>query len=772
MQVPPKRALPYFLRNPVASLDLPDICCGLYIREFYELQTVLEINSIITNAGRSSEVLEMVRPSLPEVNTVFGWCHQHIYRKDNISQSDAFSEFVKLITLKLFSDRHIQDTNPGVLWQDRFEIMADDVRFSQAWVRQNETNIPNPVSEILFKKFMDEMEHDITRGTRKRIFEAGSQIKLKPETIQGVVKKLEKLFLFGIDADLNGRLFEIFLNATMRGKDLGQFFTPRSVVKLGVKLAQLKVDTPLQDGSRHTDLVLDACCGTGGFLIDALANMQVKVDARADLADDRKQEMKHNIANKAIVGVDIANAPILARIARVNMYLHGDGGMRIFHLNALDPQLADVDTDTAEITKEKVELRHLFRSNSFDVVITNPPFAKELDRSTDEEIRILDSYEIGRDRAGAGRSIRSMLLFLERYAQLLKPGGRMITVVDDGILSGDEYRWFKDKLRSWYLIKAVVSLPGDAFQRSNARVKTSCIVVEKRTNAEQKNPPVFMYPCQYVGNDDPKRQRPRAGDAELRTLAEREIIDVVQAYEDFQQGRGNPKYMVKATRIEDRLDVKNCLMSPGRQESVWAKKGHTVRPLHEMLEVRKYTDDDLVTKNSEFPVTVMVVRYEGIAEADKAMNPADSSYAKLYPVHTSDIVISNIAASHGSIAVVPEDLDGCVVSSEYTVLTARAGFDPVILQMILRSPEIRSDILLSSSGANRTRTRWNLIRNLRAPYPAPEVESSIKQMVERAEEAKREAARLLRDSQSFILSQLQLETDDADLILAAFRPPK
>ena len=270
MQIPPKRALPYFLRNPVASLDLPDICCELYIREFYELQTVLEINSIITNAGRSSEVLEMVRPSLPEVNTAFGWCHQHIYRKDNISQSDAFSEFVKLITLKLFSDRHIQDINPGVLWQDRFEIKVDDIQFSQTWIRQNEANDPNPVSEILFRQFMDEMERDIARDTRKRIFEVGSQIKLKPETIQGVVKKLEKLFLFGIDADLNGRLFEIFLNATMRGKDLGQFFTPRSVVKLGVKLAQLKVDTPQQDGSRHTDLVLDACCGTDGFLIDAL----------------------------------------------------------------------------------------------------------------------------------------------------------------------------------------------------------------------------------------------------------------------------------------------------------------------------------------------------------------------------------------------------------------------------------------------------------------------------------------------------------------------
>ena len=77
------------------------------------------------------------------------------------------------------------------------------------------------------------MERDIARGTRKWIFDAGSQINLKPETIQRVVKKLEKLFLFGID--LNGRLFETFLNATMRGKDLGQFFHASQRGKTGRK---------------------------------------------------------------------------------------------------------------------------------------------------------------------------------------------------------------------------------------------------------------------------------------------------------------------------------------------------------------------------------------------------------------------------------------------------------------------------------------------------------------------------------------------------------
>ncbi|MCL6252251.1 N-6 DNA methylase [Altererythrobacter sp. KTW20L] len=517
--------------------------------QFDELRSLLSRENIVAGDQASAETLSMQRPSIADVNAAFSWCHQHIYRKDNISQSDAFSEFVKLISLKLLSDRRIRDNHPEALEQDEFEIPAGEVQFSLGWITQNEANAANPVSDILFRRFMDDMERDIARGTRKRIFPEGARISLNPETIQGVVKRLEPLFLFGIDADLNGRLFETFLNATMRGKDLGQFFTPRSLVKLGVKLAQLKADARGPDGERHTDLILDACCGTGGFLIDVLADMWAKVDARADLAPDRKLEIKHRIANEAIVGVDVANAPILARIARLNMYLHGDGGTRIFHLNALDPALNDADTDPPEIINEKDELRELFASSPFDVVVTNPPFAKALDRSTPEERRMLDTYEIGRERATEDGSVRSVLLFIERYARLLKPGGRMITVLDDGILSGDKYSWFRDKLRQWFLIRAVVSLPGDAFQRSNARVKTSYVILERRTSPAQENPPVFMYPCQFVGNDDPKRQRPRASDAELRRLATQEIAEVMSAYEQFQDGNGDPSYIVPATRL-------------------------------------------------------------------------------------------------------------------------------------------------------------------------------------------------------------------------------
>lgn len=76
-----------------------------------------------------------------------------------------------------------------------------------------------------------------------------------------LVARFETTDLYGIDADLNGRMFETFLNATLRGKDLGQYFTPRSVAKLATQMAGLHA-TP-----DHTDVVLDACCGTGGSLL-------------------------------------------------------------------------------------------------------------------------------------------------------------------------------------------------------------------------------------------------------------------------------------------------------------------------------------------------------------------------------------------------------------------------------------------------------------------------------------------------------------------------
>ena len=117
-------------------------------------------------------------------------------------------------------------------------------------------------------------------------------------------------------------MFETFLNATVRGKALGQFFTPRTIVKYMTHSAGLKATKD------HLPMVADGCCGSGGFLIEAMASIVHQIDAMTHLTDKQRKELKQKLYAECLYGVD-ANETI-ARIARLNMYLHGDGGSKIF----------------------------------------------------------------------------------------------------------------------------------------------------------------------------------------------------------------------------------------------------------------------------------------------------------------------------------------------------------------------------------------------------------------------------------------------------------
>jgi type I restriction enzyme M protein len=471
------------------------------------------------------------------VNAAFSWCHQHIYRKGDISQAAGFEEFVKVVFLKLLSDRRVKEKYPELAAREVFDVPAADVRFSSRWIRDRESDTPNPLDTIQFHELLDQIENEIAAGTRRRIFKRGDRINLNPEIIKGVVARLEHVYLFGVDADLNGRLFETFLTATMRGKDLGQFFTPRSIVKLGTKLADIKVS------KSRTEIVLDACCGTGGFLIDALADMWAKTEASNTLGRRDKEELKQTIATERIYGVDVGREPNMARLARMNMYLHGDGGSSIYEADALDKEIVVQPNDSPEVSGEKGQLKTLLVGREFaDVVLTNPPFAKEYGDSTATERRIRKRYELAttgrKGRKVERKRLRSSLMFIERYHDILRTGGRLITVIDDGILSGQDYDWFRDFLRQRFVVRAVVSLPGDAFQRSQARVKTSLLLLEKTAvgEAPSRQGDVFMYPCRFVGIDDPARRRVMPIDRENRRLANEEIVHAVACYQAFLKG--------------------------------------------------------------------------------------------------------------------------------------------------------------------------------------------------------------------------------------------
>lgn len=763
-------------RAPILEIAYHQVVDGN--QKYEQLKSLLSPSSF---RGRTEapaqDRITLRRRSVPDLNADFAWAHRLIYKRENLSYTAAFMEFVKVIFLKLLSDqeahrsRGLEDVSGGI------SVPLDDVRFSIRWVESRQRDTPNPLDAIMFQTWVQNFETEIREGRKKRIFTPGERLNLSADTVRALVGRFQSTDLISIDADLNGRMFETFLNSTLRGKALGQYFTPRSVVKLATSLARLKA-TP-----EHVDTVIDACCGTGGFLIEALADMWAQIDANASLTPQDREDLRSTVATRSLYGIDVARDPALARIARINMYLHGDGGSRIYQVDALDQRLIANRSDDPEIAREKTELRATLRyakDGLADIALTNPPFAKDYSRDLEAEEELLDDYELAFSKQGGARrplrTVGSMLLFLERYHGLLKEGGRLVTVIDDSILGSPRHRQLRAWIRDNWLVRAVVSLPGDAFQRSQARVKTSVIVLEKRSGAvQQDQPAVFMYYCTAVGVDDAPRQRVLPIDEVNRQRAEREIEAVRQLYSDFCQGESSASpWVVPASAISDRMDVKACLLAAGRRVEEWLTAGlevvmlaDLVQPVDASSPERSFDDGD-----DDELVTNLRVRYDGFAEAgDEVWVTADQA-RRLTKVRAGDIAISHINAVHGAVAVVPDALDGLVVTSEYTLCRPVEGIEAHTVWALMRTPEARADLLLLATGIGRTRIHWSEAQNLVVPNPTPEVAAKIEQGMRDASAAEMRAVELRREVQATVCNELFLTSERAHDIIAAFKPPR
>lgn len=773
---------------PLLELDFQDFNPGS--KKWESLKRMLAPRAFSSRGDKTAEAaaartITLQKASPSAINKAFSSAHGYIYKHEQLSYSAAFMEFVKLIFLKMTSDKQAHaSANAHLDARGDLVVPADDVHFSTSWVAAlTQTGVSNPVDSVLFANLTSDFELLISQHKKKRIFDKGEHINLKASTILEIVRRFERIDLYTMDEDLNGRMFETFLNATLRGKALGQYFTPRSIVKMAVGLANLQVSRT------HADKVLDGCCGTGGFLIAALAYMWHRVEENASLSPQEKAEAKAAIAENDIWGVDAARDPKLARIARMNMFLHGDGGSRIYQLDTLDKDMTEhPDTEGLELRSEKAEFRDaVSEGDFFDVVLTNPPFATEYRATEASERGILKRYDIANhhdDKTGRNTlrpSLRSSVLFLERYYDLLKPGGKLITVIDDGVLGGSDYSYVRDWLRSHFLIRAVVSLPGDAFQRSQARVKTSILMMEKRDpSRRQEQPPVFMWYCSHVGLDDPNRERVIPSDVHLAAEAEKEIREVVGAYQKFLQGDTEvaAAHSVPAVKIGDRLDVKAVLPKTGRNRSEWERMGLSALSLGELAKPAflggSRSEDVIATHKAslEDKVCFAKVRYDGTVVRGDEIYAVDSSASKLYRLHAGDLVLSNINAINGAIGVVPKELDGLVVTNEYTVLQSNGILGIEVLWALLRSAGARADMILLTTGIGRTRISWDDISGLTLPIVDRDHIVEIEKAMSEIKEAEERARNLRERINGLVASELHMEDSTSQEILQAFKPPR
>lgn len=478
-----------------------------------KLEEIVDIPTaeMANNEKKVRELLNQTKAfTRDEFSRLLYKCHNIIRNNDKLSPEAAFDEISKILFIKI---RYERENNLGQIFSKE--------RFTQNKQKYEELNKEmgvkdaKPFYQNLFEKTKQDFKED-------NLFDPNDTIRIRETSFEKIVEELQIYNLSHTSDDVKGIAFEKFLGRTFRG-ELGQFFTPRTVVDFMVSALDP------QEG----EYVCDPCCGSGGFLIRAFEYVREQIENELE---ERKEEVKAQLipenyddlkakdqeAIDAKVSdafakmnneVDISNEkgrlrslsfnciygtdanPRMARTAKMNMIMHGDGHGGVHHHDGL------------------LNVNGIW-DGRFDVILTNPPFGSrvdkdikitEADKFTDEAKinayikRYGDEYlnalkqvndHIGEsllDQFGVGKlSGLTEVLFIDRCINLLKPGGRLGIVLPEGVLNNTNLQNVREYFEGRAKILLIVSIPQEVFMAAGATVKPSLMFFKRFTEDEQK----------------------------------------------------------------------------------------------------------------------------------------------------------------------------------------------------------------------------------------------------------------------------------------------
>jgi type I restriction enzyme M protein len=341
------------------------------------------------------------------------------------------------------------------------------------------------------------------------VFDPSDSIKLDAESVMYVVGELQNYCIMDADRDAIGDAFEVFIGPALRGTE-GQFFTPRNVIDMMVKIVDPKPG----------EMIIDPACGSGGFLIAALAHVWRQVEeegCRKKWTERQLTNRLRDVSTRCFRGID--KDAFLAKVCKAYMALVGDGRGGVFCENSLTPPRSWTPQVHEKITV-----------GSFDVVLTNPPFGKKIVVKGEPILAQFDlGYKWKRDKETKTIAKSSTLhddqppqiLFLERCLQLLKPGGRLGIVLPEAVFGMPTYQYVVSWLGERTKIRGVVSMPEALFKTSGkggTHAKVCVLFVENSRRKQDEDYDVFMADVKWCGHDsrgNPTIRKDKSGKAVL-----------------------------------------------------------------------------------------------------------------------------------------------------------------------------------------------------------------------------------------------------------------
>lgn len=586
----------------------------------------------------------LVFEGIKEFSSILYKCEDIIRDIDGLTGADAFDEISKLLFTKMYFEKRALETGKNL--------------FSSENIKQN-----------VGAKYVKEFLFNEAKKGNEDIFIGNEVMKLENKSIEKIVELLQNYTLMRTDIDVKGRAFEIFLGKTFTG-GLGQFFTPRTIVRFAVLFADPEINSVLD---KKPYLVLDPSSGSGGFLIEVFKVINNKIKQQPE----RKQkELFERLSKEQIYGIDINER--LVRVAKMNMVLHGDGHGGIYKNNGLE--------NVKNIEEEK-----------FDLVITNPPFGNK------DKGKILESYELGKKEGKLLKEQLREVLFVERCIKLLKKGGELAILLPDGVLNNEQLFYIRDFIKRETIIKAVISLPDRAFKASGANSKTSLLFLRRKLKDNEEQSPIFMAIAEEVGFE---RKTKKAKDVE-----ENDLPDILQTYKNYKSGRFFESLKDKKEVLEILRDKPSCfLISEDLMSSRIDADYYYAKYVFE-LEVDSCKVEN-VAKLSRIIVhpeqnPSEVIKYVQFRDVEKNLgditkfsellgNEAPSRAKQM--VNTGDVICARVKDSEENVAIIPKELNKGIVSTGFVVLKPIKPMTSETLFALLRLRTTTNQVRWKSSG--------------------------------------------------------------------------
>ncbi|MGI0062952.1 MAG: HsdM family class I SAM-dependent methyltransferase, partial [Nitrosotalea sp.] len=275
---------------------------------------------------------------------------------------------------------------------------------------------------------------------------------------------LQDIKLFNSNLYVIDEAFEYLVTQVAKGAK-GQYFTPRHVIDMVIKMLNPKED----------EYVIDPAAGSCGFTVHTIFHI-----AGQQFTNQKLPEHAREFAQNNVYGIDFDIRAV--KVSKALNLIAGDGKTNVYKANSLDSSSWDDGIKAAlkpymkrfprDQDKDR-ENQNKFKYFNFDVMLSNPPFAGDI-----SEKHILKEYILAEKNGKIKKSLERDTLFLERDFNLLKDGGRMAIVLPQGVFNNDNDKYIREFIMKNGRILAVVSLHGNTF-KPHTGTKTSILFLQK-----------------------------------------------------------------------------------------------------------------------------------------------------------------------------------------------------------------------------------------------------------------------------------------------------